>query len=79
ILILILFSYKIGVYYGNPEVTSGGIALKFFASLRLEIRTIGKVKSVKGDEDVGVRARVRVQKSKVRWFSHTFAPACLLL
>ncbi|KAH9616130.1 hypothetical protein KSS87_018633 [Heliosperma pusillum] len=70
---------KIGVYYGNPEVTSGGIALKFFASLRLEIRTIGKVKSVKGDEDVGVRARVRVQKSKVRWFSHTFAPACLLL
>ncbi|XP_050944004.1 DNA repair protein recA homolog 1, chloroplastic isoform X4 [Cucumis melo] len=37
--------YKIGVYYGNPEVTSGGIALKFFASLRLEIRPIGKLKS----------------------------------
>ncbi|KAE8124572.1 hypothetical protein FH972_019440 [Carpinus fangiana] len=57
--------YKIGVYYGNPEVTSGGIALKFFASLRLEIRSTGKIKSVKGDEDVGVRVRVRVQKSKV--------------
>ncbi|GAB2278081.1 hypothetical protein Dimus_012778 [Dionaea muscipula] len=57
--------YKIGVYYGNPEVTSGGIALKFFASLRLEIRQIGKVKSVKGDEDIGLRVRVRVQKSKV--------------
>uniref|UniRef100_A0A5B7BKP9 RecA family profile 2 domain-containing protein n=1 Tax=Davidia involucrata TaxID=16924 RepID=A0A5B7BKP9_DAVIN len=57
--------HKIGVYYGNPEVTSGGIALKFFASLRLEIRSIGKIKSVKGDEDIGLRVRVRVQKSKV--------------
>ncbi|KAK3033093.1 hypothetical protein RJ639_036452, partial [Escallonia herrerae] len=57
--------YKIGVYYGNPEVTSGGIALKFFASLRLEIRPIGKIKSVKGDEDIGLKVRVRVQKSKV--------------
>ncbi|RWR88708.1 AAA+ ATPase domain-containing protein [Cinnamomum micranthum f. kanehirae] len=57
--------YKIGVFYGNPEVTSGGIALKFFASLRLEIRPTGKIKSVKGDEDIGVKVRVRVQKSKV--------------
>lgn len=57
--------YKIGVYYGNPEVTSGGIALKFFASLRLEIRPIGKLKSAKGDEEIGIRVRVRVQKSKV--------------
>ncbi|KAG1368458.1 DNA repair protein recA, chloroplastic [Cocos nucifera] len=57
--------YKIGVFYGNPEVTSGGIALKFFASLRLEIRPLGKIKSSKGDEDIGVRVRVRVQKSKV--------------
>ncbi|CAH9083752.1 unnamed protein product [Cuscuta europaea] len=57
--------YKIGVYYGNPEVTSGGIALKFFASVRLEIRPIGKIKSAKGDEEVGLRVRVRVQKSKV--------------
>ncbi|RXH68468.1 hypothetical protein DVH24_030801 [Malus domestica] len=55
----------IGVYYGNPEVTSGGIALKFFASVRLEIRSTGKIKSVKGDEEIGVRVRVRVQKSKV--------------
>ncbi|KAL5731630.1 hypothetical protein ACHQM5_004339 [Ranunculus cassubicifolius] len=57
--------YKIGVFYGNPEVTSGGIALKFFASVRLEIRSTGKIKSVKGDDDIGLRARVRVQKSKV--------------
>ncbi|XP_050101781.1 DNA repair protein recA homolog 1, chloroplastic isoform X2 [Malus sylvestris] len=57
--------YKIGVYYGNPEVTSGGIALKFFASVRLEIRSTGKIKSVKGDEEIGVRVRVRVVKSKV--------------
>ncbi|GFZ12645.1 recA DNA recombination family protein [Actinidia rufa] len=55
---------EIGVYYGNPEVTSGGIALKFFASLRLEIHPIGKIKSAKGDEDVGLKVRVRVQKSK---------------
>ena len=38
---------QIGVFYGNPEVTSGGIALKFFASVRLEIRPIGKIKSVR--------------------------------
>ncbi|KAL8461998.1 hypothetical protein ACS0TY_033182 [Phlomoides rotata] len=57
--------HKIGVYYGNPEVTSGGIALKFFSSVRLEIRTIGKIKSVKSDEDIGIKVRVRVQKSKV--------------
>ncbi|KAL5706768.1 hypothetical protein ACHQM5_024892 [Ranunculus cassubicifolius] len=57
--------YKIGVFYGNPEVTSGGIALKFFTSVRLEIRSTGKIKSVKGDDDIGLRARVRVQKSKV--------------
>lgn len=57
--------YKIGVYYGNPEVTSGGIALKFFASVRLEIRSTGKINSVKGEDDIGLRVRVRVQKSKV--------------
>ncbi|KAK7257074.1 hypothetical protein RIF29_30780 [Crotalaria pallida] len=57
--------YKIGVYYGNPEVTSGGIALKFFASLRLEVRSIGKIKSAKGDEEIGLKVRARVQKSKV--------------
>ncbi|KAK3424672.1 hypothetical protein EUGRSUZ_F01448 [Eucalyptus grandis] len=54
---------EIGVYYGNPEVTSGGIALKFFASVRLEIRSTGKIKSA--DEEIGLRVRVRVQKSKV--------------
>lgn len=57
--------YKIAVMYGNPEVTSGGLALKFFASLRLEIRSTGKLKSVKGDEDIGLRVRVKVVKSKV--------------
>lgn len=55
--------HKIGVFYGNPEVTSGGVALKFFASVRLEIRSTGKIKS--GDEEIGVRVRVRIQKSKV--------------
>lgn len=57
--------YKIAVMYGNPEVTSGGLALKFFASLRLDIRNAGKIKSPRGEDDIGIRARVRVQKSKV--------------
>ncbi|KAL6314927.1 hypothetical protein AAG906_029146 [Vitis piasezkii] len=65
--------YKIGVYYGNPEVTSGGIALKFFASLRLEIRPTGKIKSSKGDEDIGLRVRVRVQR--VRYVSRPYKQA----
>lgn len=45
-MLLCLCLSQIGVYYGNPEVTSGGIALKFFASVRLEIRPTGKIKSV---------------------------------
>ncbi|KAG0616502.1 hypothetical protein M758_5G120500 [Ceratodon purpureus] len=57
--------YKVAVMYGNPEVTSGGLALKFFASLRIDIRNIGKIKSPTGDDDVGIKSRVRVQKSKV--------------
>ncbi|CAM6091138.1 unnamed protein product [Calypogeia fissa] len=56
---------KVGIMFGNPEITSGGLALKFFASLRLEIRQTGKIKSPKGEDDIGVRARVRVVKSKV--------------
>jgi hypothetical protein len=60
---------QIGVIYGSPEVTSGGQALKFFASLRLEIRNTGRIKGVQegGREvDVGIRTRIRVTKSKVR-------------
>ncbi|KAI5337436.1 hypothetical protein L3X38_016707 [Prunus dulcis] len=55
---------KIGVYYGTPQVTSGGIPLKFFASVRLEICSTWKIKSVMEMEEIGVRVRVRVQKSK---------------
>ena len=55
--------YKIGVMYGNPEVTSGGNALKFYASVRLEIRRIASIKS--GTEDVGNRCRVKVVKNKL--------------
>ncbi|KAI5337423.1 hypothetical protein L3X38_016694 [Prunus dulcis] len=54
----------IGVYYGTPQVTSGGIPLKFFASVRLEICSTWKIKSVMEMEEIGVRVRVRVQKSK---------------
>jgi recombination protein RecA len=54
---------KIGVMFGNPETTTGGNALKFYASVRLDIRRIGAVKS--GDEVVGNETRVKVVKNKV--------------
>ncbi|MEW5913663.1 MAG: recombinase RecA [Thermodesulfobacteriota bacterium] len=54
---------KIGVMFGSPETTTGGNALKFYASLRLDIRRIGKIKT--GDTDVGNRTRVKVVKNKV--------------
>jgi recombination protein RecA len=54
---------KIGVVYGNPETTTGGNALKFYASVRLDIRKIGVVKN--GEQIVGNKARVKVVKNKV--------------
>ncbi|HSF01704.1 MAG TPA: recombinase RecA, partial [Solirubrobacterales bacterium] len=54
---------KIGVMFGNPETTSGGNALKFYASVRLDVRRIAALKE--GDEVVGNRTRVKVVKNKV--------------
>jgi recombination protein RecA len=54
---------KIGVVYGNPETTTGGNALKFYASVRLDIRKIGVVKT--GDLAVGTKTRVKVVKNKM--------------
>ena len=54
---------KIGVMFGNPETTTGGNALKFYASVRLDIRRIGAVK--KGEEVIGSQTRVKVVKNKV--------------
>ena len=54
---------KIGVVYGNPETTTGGNALKFYASVRLDVRRIGALKA--GDEVQGNRTRVKVVKNKV--------------
>ncbi|MFA7242567.1 MAG: recombinase RecA [Sulfuricellaceae bacterium] len=54
---------KIGVMFGNPETTTGGNALKFYASVRLDIRRTGSIK--KGDEVVGSETRVKVVKNKV--------------
>ena len=54
---------KIGVMFGNPEVTTGGNALKFYSSLRLDIRRIAQIKD--GDEVVGNRTKVKVVKNKV--------------
>ena len=54
---------KIGVIFGSPETTTGGIALKFYAAVRLDIRCIGAIK--KGDEIIGNLTRVKVVKNKV--------------
>ena len=54
---------KIGVMYGNPETTSGGMALKFYASVRLDVRRLQVIKQ--GDTIVGARTRVRVVKNKL--------------
>lgn len=55
--------HKIGVMFGNPETTTGGNALKFYASIRLDIRKIGNIEE--GDKIVGSRHRVKVKKNKV--------------
>lgn len=54
---------KIGVFYGNPETTTGGTALKFYASLRLDIRKIGNIKE--GQDVIGSRTKVKVVKNKM--------------
>ena len=53
---------KIGVMFGNPETTSGGNALKFYASIRLDVRRIGQIKD--GESTIGSRTRVKVVKNK---------------
>ena len=54
---------KIGIMFGNPETTTGGNALKFYSSVRLDIRRVGAIKN--GDEVIGNRTRVKVVKNKV--------------
>src|SRR5207237_5929791 len=54
---------KIGVMFGSPETTSGGRALKFYSSVRIDIRRIGAIKD--GDRVVGNRTRVKIVKNKV--------------
>jgi recombination protein RecA len=54
---------KIGIMFGNPETTTGGNALKFYASVRMDIRRISQIKS--GDEVIGNRTRVKVVKNKI--------------
>ena len=55
--------HKIGVFFGNPETTTGGNALKFYASVRMDIRRIGQIKQA--DEVIGNRVRVKVVKNKM--------------
>ena len=54
---------KIGIAYGNPETTTGGNALKFYASVRIDIRKSSSIKD--GEEQLGARAKVKVVKNKV--------------
>jgi recombination protein RecA len=54
---------KIGVMFGSPETTSGGLALKFYSSVRLDVRKIGSIKN--GDEVIGTEVRIKVVKNKV--------------
>lgn len=54
---------KIGVMFGNPETTTGGMALKFYSSVRMDIRRIGSLKEA--DKDIGNRTRVKIVKNKV--------------
>jgi recombination protein RecA len=60
---------KIGVIYGNPEITTGGNALKFYASVRLDIRRKEIIKGKAGGDDEGVRVKVKVAKVRVACFS----------
>jgi recombination protein RecA len=55
---------KIGVVFGNPETTTGGKALKFYASIRLDIRRISGIKNSENTSDIGSRVRVKVVKNK---------------
>ncbi|TAH53589.1 MAG: recombinase RecA [Chloroflexota bacterium] len=54
---------KIGIMFGNPETTTGGMALKFYASVRMDVRPTDQIKN--GDQVIGTRVRVRVKKNKV--------------
>src|SRR5437762_3055279 len=56
---------KIGVMFGNPETTSGGLALKFYASVRLDVRKATSIKESGSEETIGSRVRIKVVKNKV--------------
>ena len=56
---------KVGVIYGNPEVTTGGNALKYYSSVRLDIRRKEVIKGKAGEDDLGTRVKVKVAKNKV--------------
>lgn len=56
---------KIGVMFGNPETTTGGNALKFYSTIRIDIRRIGQIKDSGGDDVKGNRARVKIVKNKI--------------
>lgn len=70
---------KIGVIYGSPEVTTGGNALKYYSSVRLDIRRIGSVpdKPAAGEPQIGIRAKVKCVKNKARAGVHAIPPLAI--
>src|SRR4029078_11344714 len=62
---------KIGVMFGNPETTAGGRALKFYSSIRMDIRRMTSIKGADGANDIGSRVKVKVVKNKCAPPFHT--------
>ncbi len=58
---------QVGVIFGNPEITSGGNALKFYASVRLEVRRKETIKGPAGGDDVGIRVKAKVSGLRYLW------------
>ncbi|CAI7841325.1 unnamed protein product [Closterium sp. NIES-53] len=63
-----------GFAFGSPETTTGGTALRYFASVRLDLRSIGKIKSTKDESDMGIRVRCKVAKSKASTHTCPLSP-----
>lgn len=69
---------QVGVLFGNPETTSGGQALKYYASMRLDIRSKEKITEAGRAEPVGNKVKVKVVKNKVRSLGTAPTPACVM-
>lgn len=78
-LFIMHLALQVGVIYGNPEITSGGNALKFYASVRLEVRRKATIKGATGDDDVGIRVKAKVQSDQQRFTGLHWHHVCPVL